>query len=136
MKPNKKISIPLLHYFVDHISIIEPTHRLAYELADQFRIGILSDIAVDGYERIVFKKLVPQIPYAAEIISGKVGFLKPSQEIFDYAAKTAGVPVETILFVDDRQKNVEGARSFGWQAVLFNKKKPEVSIKAIKKLLT
>ena len=135
MEPNKKISIPLLHYFVDHINSIGPVHRLVYELADQFKIGILSDIAVDGYERIVFKKLVPQISYAAEIISGKVGFLKPSREIFEYAAKAAGVPVETILFIDDRPRNVEAARSFGWQALLFDREQPEKSVSEIKKIL-
>ena len=132
----QKLDEPLLHYFVDHFEVIKPTHDLAHELVSQFKIGILSDIAVDGYERLVSKKRLPQIPYAAEIISAKIGFLKPEQEIFDYALPLAGVPAGKILLVDDRINNIEAARSLGWQASLFEAKAPRKSVATIKKLLS
>lgn len=60
--------------------------------------------------RRVFKK---------EFISSRMKLLKPSREIFDAAAAEIGLPPSEILFVDDSQKNVDGALAAGWQAVLY-----------------
>ena len=45
--------------------------------------------------------------------------MKPSREIFDAVAAEIGLPPAEILFVDDSQKNVDGARAAGWQAALY-----------------
>lgn len=60
--------------------------------------------------RRVFKK---------EFISSRMKLLKPSREIFDAAAAEIGLLPSEILFVDDSQKNVDGALAAGWQAVLY-----------------
>lgn len=60
--------------------------------------------------RRVFKK---------EFISSRMKLMKPSREIFDAAAAEIGLPPSEILFVDDSQKNVDGALAAGWQAVLY-----------------
>ena len=54
-----------------------------------------------------------------EFISSRMKLLKPSRAIFDAAAAEIGFPPAEILFVDDSQRNVDGARSAGWQAVLY-----------------
>lgn len=43
---------------------------------------------------------------------------KPDRKIFDYAAEKFGIDPEETLFFDDSQKNVDAARSYGYQAVL------------------
>ena len=60
--------------------------------------------------RRVFKK---------EFISSRMKLMKPSREIFDAAAAEIGLPPSELLFVDDSQKNVDGALAAGWQAVLY-----------------
>ena len=57
--------------------------------------------------------------FRKEFISCRMKMLKPSRAIFDAAAAEIGLPPEEILFVDDSQKNVDGALAAGWRAVLY-----------------
>lgn len=57
--------------------------------------------------------------FRKEFISSRMKMMKPSREIFEAAAAEIGLPPEKILFVDDSQRNVDGARAAGWQAVLY-----------------
>ena len=57
--------------------------------------------------------------FRKEFLSCRMKLLKPSREIFDAAAAEIGFPPAEILFVDDSQTNVDGARAAGWQAVLY-----------------
>jgi 2-haloacid dehalogenase len=52
-------------------------------------------------------------------VSGEIGVIKPERGIYDHHAKTFGLEPAASLFIDDSQKNVDGARAAGWQAVLF-----------------
>ena len=57
--------------------------------------------------------------FKKEFISSRMKLMKPSREIFDAAAAEIGLPPSEILFVDDSQKNVDGALAAGWRAVLY-----------------
>jgi glucose-1-phosphatase len=52
-------------------------------------------------------------------LSFEIGLLKPAPEGYRLAARNAGAPVEACLFVDDLERNVEGARAVGMQALRF-----------------
>ncbi len=53
-------------------------------------------------------------------VSGEVGLLKPDRAIYDIHVESFGLEPAATLFIDDSEKNVEGARSAGWQAVHFS----------------
>jgi putative hydrolase of the HAD superfamily len=54
------------------------------------------------------------------IYSAALGVCKPDRAFFTNAQARMGVSVgQSILFVDDRPANVDGARSFGWRALLY-----------------
>jgi len=54
------------------------------------------------------------------IISEDVGFLKPSPELFGYAAQLAGVSANQILYVGDNfMSDIQGGNSAGWQTAWF-----------------
>ncbi len=57
--------------------------------------------------------------FRKEFLSCRMRLMKPSREIFDAVAAEIGFPGAEILFVDDSQKNVDGARAAGWQAALY-----------------
>jgi putative hydrolase of the HAD superfamily len=57
--------------------------------------------------------------FRKEFISCRMKLMKPSREIFDAAAADIGLPPEEILFIDDSQRNVDGALASGWKAVLY-----------------
>jgi putative hydrolase of the HAD superfamily len=51
--------------------------------------------------------------------SAEVGVAKPDPEIYRVAAARAGGPVESCLFVDDREANVIAARELGMTGVVY-----------------
>lgn len=57
--------------------------------------------------------------FRKEFVSCRMKLMKPSREIFDAAAAEIGLPPEEILFVDDSQRNVDGALAAGWKATLY-----------------
>lgn len=52
-------------------------------------------------------------------VSGEVGLIKPDEAIYRLHAQTFELEPGATLFIDDSEKNVEGARAAGWKAVHF-----------------
>lgn len=52
-------------------------------------------------------------------VSGEIGLIKPDRAIYDRHISTFGLDPAATLFIDDAQKNVDGAIAAGWQAVRF-----------------
>ncbi|WP_224545824.1 HAD family hydrolase [Mesorhizobium sp. CA16] len=52
-------------------------------------------------------------------VSGDIGLIKPDRAIYDYHVASFGLDPAASLFIDDSQKNVDGAKAASWQAVLF-----------------
>jgi putative hydrolase of the HAD superfamily len=48
-----------------------------------------------------------------QFLSYEMGLVKPDRDAFEYVIDALGCPAERILFLDDNQINVEGARSAG-----------------------
>ncbi len=54
------------------------------------------------------------------VISGDVGVRKPDRKIYEILIRSCGCEFEDILFVDDREKNVDASRDAGIETFLFN----------------
>ena len=52
-------------------------------------------------------------------ISYQMGALKPSAEFYKAVMEDIGGPAENMLFIDDSQKNVDGAIAAGLPAVYY-----------------
>jgi len=48
-----------------------------------------------------------------------VGAVKPTYEFYERVTKLLDVETEEIVFWDDTERNVDGARAYGWYAELF-----------------
>jgi putative hydrolase of the HAD superfamily len=53
-----------------------------------------------------------------QFLSYELGLAKPDREIFERVVDDLDVSAEEILFLDDNQINVDGARSVGMRAEL------------------
>lgn len=53
-------------------------------------------------------------------LSYELGLLKPDRDVFDRVAELVAVPAARILFIDDNQLNVDGARDAGFTAARAN----------------
>ncbi|HEY3015498.1 MAG TPA: HAD-IA family hydrolase, partial [Nocardioides sp.] len=52
------------------------------------------------------------------VISGEVGMRKPLSAIYEFALERLGTPAGRVLFIDDAEPNILGARRVGLQAFL------------------
>ena len=52
-------------------------------------------------------------------VSGEIRMIKPERGIYDHHVAAFNLDPASSLFIDDSQKNVDGAKAAGWQAVMF-----------------
>jgi 2-haloacid dehalogenase len=65
-------------------------------------------------ERFEFLSLLEDV-----VVSGTEGVAKPDPAIFALTAERAGLPPERLVFVDDKELNVEAARAAGMDGIVF-----------------
>ena len=70
--------------------------------------------------------------FNGHILSYEVGALKPNAKIYEALEKMAGKRGAEVLYLDDRQENVDGGAARGWQVILQTD--PEQSRAAMEKL--
>ena len=54
--------------------------------------------------------------FPTRFLSHELGLIKPDREIFDHVVGALTLPADSILFFDDNQLNVDGARAAGLRA--------------------
>jgi FMN phosphatase YigB (HAD superfamily) len=117
----------MLKYFVDHFeqnASIWPIIERAKEVS---RIGLLTDMYPRMLDLIKSRNLLPPTAWDMVIDSSVEKVRKPTKEIFDLATLRTGVKPEEILFIDNRQWNVDGAKAMGWQTFLYDSSNYEKS---------
>lgn len=81
-------------------------------LGENYLVACLSNTNSLHWSRIDTEMdLLPH--FKSHFASHLVGYLKPDREIFEHMIAQLGYPPERILFLDDNQLNVEGARAAG-----------------------
>ena len=81
-------------------------------------VTLLTNFAADTFGEALQRFPFLSVPRGVTV-SGLVGVIKPDREIFDLHARTFGLDCAATVFIDDSEKNVEGARAAGWQALHF-----------------
>ena len=85
---------------------------LLAELSAHFSLGVLSNTNELHWRRIILEmKFIHFFDWTFP--SHLTGHLKPDQDAFYHVAEAAGFPPDRILFFDDNQINVKGAKSVG-----------------------
>jgi len=86
-------------------------------LRPQYKTGTISD-AWSGAREAVEKHVNSDI-FDVSVFSAEEGLRKPGPGIYERALSRLGVTPQEAIFVDDRLKNVRGARQVGMHAVHF-----------------
>lgn len=97
----------------------EKTNELIQGLKDAGKIvGVISNFDPRLHELMIDMK-VPQLDFV--VTSYEAGFMKPNPGIFHKAIEAAGCdPSEALHIGNEVDKDYEGARSAGWNAVLIS----------------
>jgi len=77
------------------------------------RVGLLSNSWGNTYPRERIDALFDPV-----VISGEVGMRKPLSPIYELALERLGISAGRVLFIDDAEPNILGARRVGLQAFL------------------
>lgn len=107
-------------YFVDHFNPNLELWPIINEIHETKKIGLLTDIYPGMLDAIFAKKLLPSVQWDQIIDSSVEGVKKPMPEIYQLATIRAGTPPTEILFIDNRQKNLDGAKRAGWQTYWYD----------------
>ena len=110
----------------------QPLWELLPELRERYRIAI-----VNNGTSLTFPWFDARFGIARNfdlyLASGRAGVAKPAAGIYEQACRKLGVTPNECLFMDDSEKNVEGARRLGMQAIHWPD--PAEGLKRFKKWL-
>lgn len=90
--------------------------EIVRKLKMHYKIGLISNVGrpIEVY----LPKDITDL-FEVQTLSYQVGMIKPAKEIFDAHLVKSGVEPGEAIFIDDREPNVEGARSAGLRAIHF-----------------
>jgi len=118
----------------DHAENIRNFPRCWHEMvphAYEDSVALLEGLIEDGHDVTLltnwasdtFREARARFPFLEKprgvTVSGDIGLIKPDRAIYDHHVASFGLDPAASLFIDDSQKNVDGAKAAGWQAVLF-----------------
>ena len=115
---NEVSDVEILEAISNMFTPIEEMHGVLQSVRDTGRrVGLLSNTCVSHWNWIQRQRFsVMDFNFDSTILSFEVGSMKPQRTIYEAAEEAAGVPVNEILFLDDRHENIDAAESFGWRA--------------------
>ena len=119
-----KIQLPeqpsMLEEFVNLFKPNIPMHALVKLTACKTPVGLLTNMHIGMLDLIKKRQLIPNIRWKTVVDSSKLGTAKPEKKIFEIAIKKAKFPASEILFVDNKQENIEVAQELGMQTYLYD----------------
>lgn len=122
-------------YYMRAVEAIPQMHELVKWAAENYRVGLLSNIMPGFIPEMRASGLIPDIPYEIIIDSSEVGAIKPEPRIFEIASERAGVSAEEILLIDDSRPNVMAAGQQGWKVMWFDDYRIDDSVARVRSSL-
>lgn len=99
----------------DKIDMHKDVKDFEVSLNDKCYIGIFSNLTIFDKKRL--DKQVGLKNYDYAFLSFEMGCRKPDKIIFEKIQNEVPFKKEDILFIDDKEKNVNAAKEFGWNAL-------------------
>ena len=97
------------------LGLLPGAHELVHSIKPAARVCCLSNTNTVHAER-QWAEFGLEGFFEERFFSHEMGLVKPDREAFDHVIKALGCPAEKILFLDDNQINVDGARAAGLRA--------------------
>jgi HAD superfamily hydrolase (TIGR01509 family) len=113
-RPIQNIPQEILDGYVINPQMVDLLARLKKQLP----LGLLSNFPT-GWIRPLLEKYDLTKYFKTIIISSEVHMIKPEKEIFAYALSLLSTEASETLFIDDREKNVLGAKDASLQGIVF-----------------
>ncbi len=138
LKKKFNLSIPddfsIQKYLIDHFEP-NPSINPVLDLTQDTRRGLLTDQYTGMFDQVVERGLVNKEDWEVIIDSSIVNEKKPMPQIYQVAEERTGLSGPDILFIDNRQKNLEPAKQRGWQTYFYDSRDYEKSSQKLTQFL-
>lgn len=92
-------------------------------------LAVMAELHLKGIEVCLLSNALPNLFDTAKglaaddkiFVSYELGLLKPDAEIYKQVLRLLKAKPEEVVFIDDKLKNVEAAKSIGINGIVFNK---------------
>lgn len=92
-------------------------------------LAVMAELQLKGIEVCLLSNALPNLFDTAKglaaddkiFVSYELGLLKPDAEIYKQVLRLLKAKPEEVVFIDDKLKNVEAAKSIGINGIVFNK---------------
>lgn len=128
-------SIDWSEHYLDAVEPIEGMQELLEWASQHYYVGLLSNIMPEFINKLMARKLLPQITYDSIIDSSVAGAIKPEAKIYEIAQAHTGVSAHEILLVDDSRANIMAAERMGWHVLWFDDYRMTESISRVRAAL-
>lgn len=138
VKFSEKLNIPKIEWINYYLEAVEPIPEmqdLVRWAAQNYYIGLLSNIMPGFIDALKQRQLIPDIAYDVIIDSSQTGAVKPEAKIYEVAQSKANVSNDEILLVDDSRTNLMAAEKMGWHVMWFDDYDPTESVPRIRSAL-
>lgn len=88
------------------------------QLKKKYKIGLLSNYYYEWMNELFAKYNLSKY-FDEKIISSTYKIIKPDQKIYKIALNLFKIKPEEAIFIDDRQKNIDGGEKAGIKSLLF-----------------
>jgi HAD superfamily hydrolase (TIGR01549 family) len=112
-------------YFEDYVRKVDvekeviPTLR---SLLPTYRLGVVTNFAYPSGVHSILSKFGLEKIFDPIVISGEVGWIKPSPIIFQVALSKLGLSADQVVFVgDDPEADIKGAKDVGMKTVFLTR---------------
>jgi FMN phosphatase YigB (HAD superfamily)/DNA-binding XRE family transcriptional regulator len=122
-------------YYFEAIDPVTEMQDLLAWAADNYYVGLLSNIMPGFINRMMREGVLPRVHYTQVIDSSVEKTVKPESKIFEIAQQRAGVEPNEILLIDDSRSNLMAAEKQGWNVLWFDDYRPDVSVARIREAL-
>ncbi|MGZ5279425.1 MAG: HAD family hydrolase [Pseudobdellovibrionaceae bacterium] len=113
---------------------ISETMDLILELKEHYKLYVLSNSNI-LHRQVWAERYKDSLKHFEQVFcSSQLKLRKPDLKAFEKICLQTGISKERILFIDDLEANVQGARDFGMDSVLFSD--PKISTNQIRMILS
>ncbi len=116
-KQNLEFVVSTLRAGIEKAALYDGVRELLIELKRSYKLGILSNTTI--FESQILKKLNIDKLFDAQVYSWQIKSLKPSKTNFDKVCFCLNVTPSECIFVDDGEKNITSARSYGFISIKY-----------------
>lgn len=104
-----------------NFSLNNDVFNVIKNLSGKYRIGMITNAA--AFDMFMLKRDGVEKYLDSIIVSASVGVTKPNPKIYQLSVKDLNVKPDECVFIDDRERNLDGAAKAGMECILFKNAK-------------